>query len=502
MSDDWWTERQQNKRLAGLEEDLTYVSSALSSARASQNRLKAELSKVQGSLEQRLNRLSAAFDAFVEISDLRVTLGLFDSHGRVRHQAKQLLTGAGLPEVSDVDGYWLAPALLALSGVADGAVDDDALGLAAARDPLRTAAFHVLLTSVVGGRSTVPSLAPALPALPALPVEVPAYQRAVWLLAADGFFGTEGWELARGRCAEFVAGVTDGSLAAALRDVAAPKAVVTVPKELDGGGSLATSLQAAEKLTVLRTWVTEALAGYTNEPDAEPDELARRTLDLLIDEGSAVELPLLARERELRAVIEGKETAKSTWDSPAGTAADLLRADLASERPNRKALAVRASAPVLVRLAEEFATTAREEAPASLDVRTRYGRVTITPTGQDDTSMRRALDLVARTANVESQRKYVAIGAGAVGVLLVVLAVFAGWGWVLPGLVALAVAGYQWFADGKERKNAAEEAERSRKALVTDVDQRVEAFAKTRRELQDRQATVDEDLTALRAALT
>ena len=503
MSDDWWTERQQNKRLSGLEEDLGYVSASLSSARASQNRLKAELSKVRGSLEQRLDRLSAAFDAFVEISDLRVTLGLFDAHGRVRHQAKQLLAGAGLPEVSDVDGYWLAPALLALSGVADGVVDEDALALAAARDPLRTATFHVLLTSTLGGRSTVPSLAPALPSLPSeVPAEVPAYQRAVWLLAADGFFGAEGWELARDRCAEFAAGVTDGSLATALREVAVPKAVVTVPKELDGGGSLATSLHAAEKLSVLRTWVTEALDGYTNEPDAEPDELARRTLELLIDEGSVVELPLLARERELRAVIEGKETAKSTWDSPVGTAVDLLGADLASERPNRKALAVRASAPALLTLAEEAATTAREEAPASLEVRTRYGRVTITPTGPDGTSMRRALDMAARTANVESQRKFVAIGAGVVGVLFVVLAVFAGWGWILPGLMALAVAGYQWYADGKERENAAEEAERARQTLVADVDQRVEAFAKTRRELQDRQATIDEDLTALRTVLS
>jgi hypothetical protein len=499
MSDDWWVERQQNKRLQGLEEDLSYVSSALSSARASQNRLKAELSKVQGSLEQRLDRLSAAFDAFVEISDLRVTLGLFDSHGRVRHQAKQLLAGAGLPEVSDVDGYWLAPALLALSGVADGAVDDEALGLAAARDPLRTTAFHVLLTSVLGGRSTVPSLAPALPALPA---EVPAYQRAVWLLGADGFFGAEGWELARERCAEFVAGVTDGSFTTALREVAVPKAVVTVPKELDGGGSLATALHAAEKLTVLRTWAIEAVAGYTNEPEGEPDELARRSLDLLIDEGSTVELPLLARERELRAVIEGKETVKSTWDSPVGTAADLLCADLTSERPNRKALAVRASAPALLTLAEEFAATARTEAPASLEVRTRHGKVTVTPTGPDATSMGRALDLVARSAQVESNREYVALGAGVVGVLFLVLPLFAGWGWVIPGLIALAVAGYQRYAHGKERKNAAEQAEVSRKALVADVDQRVEAFAKTRRELQDRQSTVDDDLTALRAALS
>jgi hypothetical protein len=499
MSDDWWVERKQNKRLAGLEEDLDYVSASLSSARASQNRLKAELSKVSGSLEQRLNRLSAAFDAFVEISDLRVTLGLFDSHGRVRHQARQLLAGVGLPDVSDVDGYWLAPALVSLRGVADGVVDDEALGLATARDPLRTGTFHVLLTSVLGGRSTVPSLAPVLASLPE---EVPACQRAVWLLAADGFFGADGWELARERCAEFVAGVTDGSLASALRDVAVPNAVVRVPKELDGGGTVATSLHACEKLTVLRTWVTGALDGYTNEPALAPDELARRSLELLIDEGSTVELPLLARERELRAVIEGKETAKSTWDSPVGTAAQLLRADIASEHPNRKALAVRASAPVLLKLAEEFATTARVEPAASLEVRTRYGRVTIAQAGPDATSMRRALDTVARTGQVESKRKQLAIGGAVAGALLVVLAAVTGWGWIALAVVAFAVAGYQWFADGKERGDAAERAEQSRQALVADVDQRVEAYTKTCRELRDRQPAVDGDLTALRAALS
>ncbi|MDQ3789949.1 MAG: hypothetical protein M3422_22250, partial [Actinomycetota bacterium] len=402
MSDDWWTDYRQNKRLAGLEEDLGYVSASLSQARASQNRLKAELSKVSGSLEQRLNRLSAAFDAFVEISDLRVTLGLFDSHGRVRHQAKQLLAGAGVADVSDADGYWLAPALIALRGVADGVVDDEALALAMARDPWRTSAFHVLLTSVVGGRSTVPTLAPALPPLPQ---EVPAYQRAVWLLAADGFFGADGCELARERCAELVAGVTDGSLVTALRDVAAPRADVQVPKELDGGGSMADALQACERLAVLRTWVTEALGGYTNEPDGEPDELARTSLELLIDEGSPVELPLLARERELRAVIEGSEAAKSTWDSPVGTATEMLRADLTSDRPNRRALATRASGPVLVTVAEKLAEAARVEAPSSLDVRTRFGRVTITPTGPDATSMRKALDLAERSAQVDSKRR-------------------------------------------------------------------------------------------------
>jgi hypothetical protein len=498
MSDDWWVERQQNKRIKGLEEDLGHVSASLSQARASQNRLKAELSKVSGSLEQRLNRLSAAFDAFVEISDLRVTLGLFDAHGRVRHQAKQLLAGAGLAEVADADGYWLAPALVALRGVADGAVDGEALTLATARDPLRTRVFHVLLAAELGGRSTVPSLDAVLPPLAD---EVPAYQRAVWLLAADGFFGPEGWELARQRCAEFVAAVPDSSLSTALRDIAVPRAVVHVPKELDGGGDLATALQACEKLTVLRAWVTDALAARTDEPPAAADPLVRTTLTQLVDEGSAVELPLLARERELRAVIEGTATASSTWDTPVGATAELLCADAASEQPNRRALAVRASAPVLLSLAEGFAATARTAPPASLPVRTRFGQVTITPAEHDGMSLQKALDTADHVSRVESKRRETAVGAAVVGVFALVLALTAGWGWVFVAVIAGAVGVYQWLTDAKERRDALAEAARSKEELREDVAQRVEVFAKTRRELQDRQVTAEEDLRALKAAL-
>jgi hypothetical protein len=499
MSDDWWQERQQNKRIQSLQDDLSYVSSSLSSARASQNRLKAELSKVQGSMEQRINRLSAAFDAFVEISDLRVTLGLFDSHGRIRHQAKQLLAGAGLPEVADVDSYWLAPALVAIRPLADEIVDPDALALASARDPLRTGVFHVLATSVLGGRSTVGSLESVLTPLPE---QLPGWQRAVWLLAADGFFGVDGWELARRRCTEFVEGLPEGALATELRDVAVPKAVVHIPKDLEDGGDLAPALQACEKLAVMRTWVTETLDAYTGEQAADPDPAARTALDLLIDEGSAVELPLLARERELRAVIEGKSTPKATWDSPAGLTTELLREDVTNkERPGRRALAVRASAPILLSVAEGFATTARMAPPSTLSVRTRYGHVTLTPTAPDNTTLEKALVTAERVSRVESKRREAAYAAGGVGVLLVVLAVVAGWGWLFAAAAAFAIAGYQWLADSRERTNAAKAGAQAQDTLRKDIDKRVESFAKTRRELQDRQVTAEEDLKAIRAAL-
>jgi hypothetical protein len=495
VSDNYWTDRAQNKRISGLEDDLSHVSASLSRARASTDRLKSELSKVRGSLEQRLDRLSAAFDAFVEISDLRVTLGLFDAHGRVRHQAKQLLAGSAPEEVTDADGYWLAPALVALRGVSDGAVDADALSLAVARDPLRARTFHVLLAAVSGG--PLPSAAEVFPELPS---PVPMYQRAVWLLAADGFFGAEGWDLARSRCTEFVSGLTGDTLSDGLRAVL-PQVVVPVPKELDGGGELATAWQACERLAELRSWVTTALDGYTGEPGAAVDPLVRRTLDLLIDEGSPVELPLLARERELRAVIEGTTTASSTWDSPVGTAEELLRADLSEEHPDRRALVLRACAPLVVSMAERFATAARVEPPESLPVRTRYGQVTIRTTGAEPSSLEKAVTAADRSSQVESHRRAVAAGGAVGAVVFVVLAVVSGWGWVFMAVIGAGIGLFQWLTDGRERRAAAEQAVRAKQSLRDDVANRVEVFAKARRKLVDRQPAVTEDLTALREAL-
>jgi hypothetical protein len=115
--------------------------------------------------------------------------------------------------------------------------------------------------------------------------------------------------------------------------------------------------------------------------------------------------------------------------------------------------------------------------------------------------MQKALDTAQRSAQVESKRRQIAIGAAIVGVIFVVIGALAGWGWFLVAAASLATAGVQWLMAGKEQRNAVEEGERMKKALVSDVEQRVETFAKVRRELQDRQSAVDSDLTALRAAL-
>ena len=507
MSDNWYTDHRQNKRLQGLESDLSAVSASLASARSSQRRLHAELSKVSGSLEQRLNRLSAAFDAFVEISDLRVTLGLFDSQGRVRHQARLLVSGAGAGgEVSDVDAYWLAPALVALRVAVDGVVDTDSLALARARDEPRATAFHVLGTGLLGGRDTVTDALLA-DVLPVPGTTLLRHHRAVWTLAADGFFGAAGWELVRRRGVEFVRALPEverTAAADALRARAVSRAdAVSLPNNLDGVADLTTALGAANSLAALRSWVEEAVAAFTNEPAAEVDPEVRRTVDLLVDEGSTVELPLLARERELRAVIEGSSGAASTWDAPVGETMTVLREDADdAAHPGRRAAAVLVSGELVLAAAEKLAETARTEPAAGAQARTRQGAVTITPAGPESASLAKARSRIDASAQVSNQRRGVAYAGVGVAVVFLVLSIVAGWGWVFVALLALGVAAVQWRMDVSDRADAAATAVAAHAHLAKELDSRVAALAECRTRLADRQQTIDEDLTALRKALS
>jgi type III secretory pathway component EscV len=112
------------------------------------------------------------------------------------------------------------------------------------------------------------------------------------------------------------------------------------------------------------------------------------------------------------------------------------------------------------------------------------------------------METVDRVSQVESNRRKIAMGAAAVAVVFVVLSFLAGWGWVVVALGAAAIAVYQWLAASKEQRTAAAEAQRAKESLSKDMAQRVESFTKARTELRTRQLTVNEDLAALRKALS
>ncbi|MCK9869335.1 hypothetical protein MRI28_06650, partial [Nocardiopsis dassonvillei] len=194
MSD--WIDYSQNRKIRELEESL---GSAHYQMAAERRRMRSELSRVRGTLEQRLDRVSASLDAFIELSDVRAVLAMFDGAALARHRTLQMLDGVPLPslDLEDVPGYWLVPAALGLHALLGG--DTAAARLrfdeAARRDAERAGHFAALATALTSADHAramdAAATADLLPRLPSPDEEVTRGQRALWLLTADGSFGDD-----------------------------------------------------------------------------------------------------------------------------------------------------------------------------------------------------------------------------------------------------------------------------------------------------------------------
>jgi hypothetical protein len=498
-------DRQQDRDIGDLQDQLAGVASQ---ARSSTRRLQSELSKVTGSLEQRLGRLASAFDAFVELSDLRVTLALFDAHARVRHRARQMFGEHPLPgELSDVDGYWLAPALQALQATADGSTPDAALALARSRDAHRSALFHVLGTALLG-RSNVITPAMVEDALPELDATPLLGQRAVWLLAADGQLDAGARERVLGLGLARLDALDEKGRAASVvawRSAVKPDQPVAVPRALGQVTGLIAALDGAERLAVLRQWVATGL-DQGDKPTGEVDPIAAQALRSLVDEGSPLELPLLTRERELRKVIESNGTgagdaAPDGWETPVEPLVELLRKDVVDEeRPGRRALAIRMSRAHILAAAEDLAAQARAPLPEQVEARISGFPVLISQTGPDETTLERAVR--RRLDPRGGQRRRIAFGALAVAVALGLFALLVGpWALVLAG-IAVGVAGYQVYRDRADKEAARRRESDLRVSIRAEADQCVADYIRLCRDLTIAETHLDEDLAALRACLS
>ena len=82
---DWWTESRQNAELEDLRNEMAHALSETSS-------LRSRLSQIQGGLQNRVERLSSAFDAFVELSDLRYEMAGFLDAAELRRYASRVLS--------------------------------------------------------------------------------------------------------------------------------------------------------------------------------------------------------------------------------------------------------------------------------------------------------------------------------------------------------------------------------------------------------------------------
>ncbi|MBO9569923.1 MAG: hypothetical protein J7503_14035, partial [Cellulomonas iranensis] len=205
----------QSRRIRELTSDLGYMQSRLSQASSQTSALRSDLASLRGSIEVRLARLTAAFDAFVELSSLRDQLSLVAGPALVRQATRARLVALGsapgggpvldVAEVPEAPGYWLADALGALSG--DPATEGPAAQRAARVDRTRTATFLTLAGAVCARPALVDRwLADALGALDAAR-PVTRAQRALWVTAVEGHLGESAARTVRDRLSAAVAAV-------------------------------------------------------------------------------------------------------------------------------------------------------------------------------------------------------------------------------------------------------------------------------------------------------
>ncbi|GAB3987417.1 hypothetical protein GCM10029978_106150 [Actinoallomurus acanthiterrae] len=489
MSD--WADYRQDRQIRGLQEE---VNAAYQYADRRSRTLQSKLAAVQGTLERRIDRLARSFDAFVELSDLRMELAAFDRESAIRAETRRLLrevTDPSLLDVADCPGYWLGPAAEALHALlrGDEVAAESHAAEATRRDEERTALFLTLALAVAGRTALVaPWLARTLPPLETTSTRV---RRLLWAACAEGVFGETGRSHIERRLAEFVDGLPAETAAAEgarwqekIASEGSGRAETSwLPRVLQSEAALTEPPAYAARLARLRTRLEETLPAA--EPPAEtadtvPEELGA-LLTRLVDEGSPDEAPLLARARELRQIIEnGTSTPPKAWDAPEGETLALLRDDMFEQgTPARRLLALRAGRRWIAAAAEDLAEKASRRAPERLRVRVGAWYLSMGPDGPDSTAeMEAGVDAEYATSPLAERAGLILTG---VGVVLLAVTIPLGLG-VLPALpgVVTVVGAVLWLMQRHGRRAAAQAAVREKARLTREAGQITEAIREHR----------------------
>jgi hypothetical protein len=547
-----WRSDQGN--IAALSEELAAQAAM---ARSRESALNRRLRSLEGDLSSRVEVLTRLVNALIELGEVREELALFTPARRARDAARALtravVTGEGdvshlrrSPDLVDVHGYWLVPASLAVADVASGRLDADAAQEALLRDRRRAATFLVAVCTLVGQPALAAAWTASVLDAPVVPgagwgsadggaagsdtvtpsggpaeVLVTGAERALWVAAADGLLGGEGADVVRAGLAQRLA-LLDDAARARLRTV-----LLVEPPALPGNDSgWGTPTGAPDQLETLRAWagwshavvagevVVPAPAGPAGDPvttagapgaAVTAGDALLRVVTSLVDEGAPIERDLLQRAELLgERVGRTAEDDGPAWDAPVGSVVDLVVADARSDAGGRVALV----APLLgddLRAAVHARAAEIAAAPAPARSLRLAGRtVTVTPT--DDGAAPATTARAEHLARPVDGVSWGAVGGvGAVALLGVVLGIAVAPAWLVLGVGAALVAGWQWFT-GDQRARAqradaqarAEQFDRdlaaARSAVAAD-DER----ARTRREAV---ATVVSDLDDALAELT
>ncbi|MEH1128306.1 hypothetical protein [Micromonospora sp. CPCC 206061] len=516
ITSDSWMDYRQQQALRNLDDEVASLNSTISRQYQESSRLRSELSSLRGSVEERLTRLTRAFDAFVELSDLRMVLALFDPPALVRHRARTVIAAssegaeAGAAAFDDVPGYWLAPATKALVALLRGESAGEHLALAEERDAGRTALLLAVATTVAGRADLgVEWLPRALGSLPA-GARVSRAQRTLWMEAAAGTFGSAGRDVLAGRLTELVDGLPPERshlVAEAWRrrvdgiPAVAPRSPSTLERLPDMAGSLASGIRL-ERLRELCAAGASHGEGARQEKSQELTDVLRG----LVDEGSAEEAPLLRRAAELRAVIEDRPVPEA-WNVPLAPPLELLEEDAfrADGSPLAR-IARTAGARWLLLAGERLAAAAAADPPAQATASVEHVSVRIRVDGADQDDLAGALRNVEARYPDEPVPAKATIATLVVGGLLCLpvvawpnaLAVLS----VLAGLVVVAVGGRRWWREAQNRAHRRDTRTAALERVRRRTDEAVAELGGLRESMASTGRRAADDLTALRTALS
>ncbi|WP_420112136.1 hypothetical protein [Pseudactinotalea sp.] len=517
-----WYDRKQQEQMASLHATQTRATSRLRS------KLREEAKRSQD-LATRLSKLEDAVIASIELEDLRGMMDNFSDAAATRQYARDVLAripalgrvaSTQNPQVPpDVPDYWLHPAVRAVAAGLDGdaATERTAADEARRRDPARTAQFFAAVAILRGTAVADDDLATLWPTSR----QVSQYQRSLWLAVAGGGLGEEArtslvnaltWAVGRDADVEPAEDDALRLVRVAQRSSSPPQVPLdeVVVSAMLGRRKPTDPAGAAEALSTLREAVAAAMAGAdttstTGEvPDGVADLLAQ-----VVSAGAPAEEPLVARIIELRGALAaiGATTAIATpsmLDDASLDVVELLRADLGpGADPGAKAVAVRALAEPIDRVAAGLADVAAQELPDGADVRVGSGvTVAVTSLGPVDTDWRRRL-AERMKAQMPSSGPNVGqmVGGGVAAILGIVLGIVAAPGWFVLAVAGGALAGYGYWQLNRARRDA----EQRMSTAVADADAAISARAS---ELagaiaisRGRQAAVPDELAQVRAAL-
>jgi hypothetical protein len=469
VPDDWewfWSSEYGRDRLLREEvESLSYQASAASS-RA--NRMQSQLAQLQGSLESRLTALSKAFDAYVELGDVREQLAGYPDTSAIRRDVMGVIEqlSSGLP-ARPVDprglDYWLPYAANAVIEIVSGTGDH------AGADPAASGPeAKLFIVAAVGALGHGDRVADRLPELLITDREFTGNQVILLDAVVAGVYGP----------------VLD-SLEPAFRpmvqrtDPAGWKAWIEKAADSNNEDRMLSWLRAQlvdpnspatpDQASPDQAGPDQAGLPSNGQPDeadagSAPDSRAplRQLVSSLTGSGYGDEGSLLARSRELRWQIEHPgQTRPESEQGPAPVdALDRLRhhvQTLPPGSPEHQTL-IQWLAPGLLTAIDPLAA-APQRAPAKISVRTYYGQLEVTASGPDSARLPQILANVELSGVVPPGKLYgYGIAAGVLAVLALVLALTGQPVVAVLAIVAAVVCGVLCILQLRARQEATEAA--------------------------------------------